>query len=90
MTRGRHRRADPPASIECRELVGYVTDYLEGTVSLDLRARIDHHLALCDGCTEFVHQMRQTAAAARAAGTLRLDPVVRGSLLEAFRSERAR
>lgn len=89
MIGGRHRRADPPASIECRELVGYVTEYLEGAVSADLRATIDHHLALCDGCTEFVHQMRQTAAAARGAETSRLDPGVRSWLLQAFRDEQA-
>ena len=88
MTRGRHRRPDPPAPIECRELVGYVTDYLEGAIPDGLRARIDHHLADCDGCTEFLRQMRQTVAAARGAETRRLDPTVRASLLEAFRRER--
>ena len=90
MSRGRHRRADRPAAIECRELVEHVTDYLDGVISTELRTRIDHHLADCDGCTEFLHQMRQTAYAARGAETRSLDPAVRITLLQAFRSARER
>ncbi len=84
-----HRRPDSPASIECQELVEHVTDYLEGALSSELRARIDRHLADCDECTEFLRQMRQTAAAARGAEVRTLDPAVKATLLEAFRSQRS-
>ena len=77
-----------PAPIECQELVEYVTDYLDDAVSAELRARIDHHLASCDGCTEFLRQMRQTAAAARGIEVEKLGDDVRASLLEAFRTHR--
>lgn len=44
----------------CKELVELVTDYLEGTLSDDLRMRMESHLSGCDGCTNYVEQMRQT------------------------------
>jgi anti-sigma factor RsiW len=86
----RWRRSTSPAAIECQELVEHVTDYLDGALSPELRARIDHHLADCEGCTEFLRQMRQTVAAARGADIRRLDAPVRASLLEAFRSQKGR
>lgn len=83
----RWRRPRPPAPIECQELVEHVTDYLDGALPPELRARIDHHLADCEDCTEFLRQIRQTAAAARGAQVRKLDATVRTSLLEAFRGE---
>ena len=44
----------------CKELVELVTDYLEGTLAEDLRAKMEDHLSRCDGCTNYLEQMRQT------------------------------
>ena len=44
----------------CKELVELVTEYLEGSLSEDVRVRIESHLSGCEGCTNFVEQMRQT------------------------------
>ena len=84
----RWRRFRPPASIECQELVEHITDYLEGSLQPELKARIDHHLAGCKDCTEFLRQMRQTVAAARGAEVRKLDVSVKSELLQAFRAER--
>ena len=47
-------------ALTCRELVELVTDYLEGALSREDRARFDEHLASCEGCTAHLDQMRRT------------------------------
>jgi len=44
----------------CKELVELVTEYLEGSLSEEFRVRIESHLSGCEGCTNYVEQMRQT------------------------------
>jgi anti-sigma factor RsiW len=44
----------------CKELVELVTEYLEGTLPADDRIRMENHLSGCDGCTNYMEQMRQT------------------------------
>lgn len=69
----------------CKELVELVTDYLEGTLPVDVRMRLENHLSGCDGCTHYVEQMRQTI---RMTGKVReenLTPVQRDDLLRLFR-----
>jgi len=46
--------------LTCKEVVEIVSDYLEGALSPEDRARFDQHLAACDGCTHYVEQMRET------------------------------
>jgi len=65
--------------------VELVTDYLDGALPAELRARFELHLAACPGCADYLEQTRQTI---RATGQLRedsLDPAVRDRLLDAFR-----
>ncbi len=74
-----------PAGISCREIVELVTDYLEGALSPEDRARFEAHLELCGPCVEYVEQVRASArivAAATAELELRPD---RDALLNAFR-----
>jgi len=46
----------------CKELVELVTDYLEDALSPAERARFEAHLGRCDGCTNYLDQMRRTIA----------------------------
>ena len=46
--------------LTCKEVVEIVSDYLEGALSAKDRARFDRHLSGCDGCTNYVEQMRET------------------------------
>ena len=48
--------------LTCKEMVEIVTDYLEGALSPEDRSRFEQHLALCDGCTYYVEQMRGRSA----------------------------
>ena len=75
-------------SLACIELVELVTEYLDGTLAPEERVRVDAHLAKCAGCTAYVEQMRQVAAAA---GRLTPEAVPEEAvdrLLEAFRNAR--
>ena len=47
----------------CRRATELVTDYLEGALTGEDRARFEAHLADCHGCTAYLAQMRATIAA---------------------------
>ncbi|HEY7400920.1 MAG TPA: zf-HC2 domain-containing protein [Actinomycetota bacterium] len=71
--------------LTCAEMVELMTDYLEDTMTLELRARFEAHLATCDGCTNFLAQLRETI---RATGRLTEEQIPvrdRDELLRAFR-----
>jgi anti-sigma factor RsiW len=75
--------------LTCRELVEIVTDYLEDGLSPRDRRRFEQHLAACQGCTNYVEQMRDTI---RLAGRLTEDTIpvpVREQMLQAFRNWQA-
>jgi predicted anti-sigma-YlaC factor YlaD len=75
--------------VNCHELVELITDYLEGAMSQEMRARVDEHLVDCDGCTAFLDQFRTTI---RVTGRLTEDqvsPDARESLLQVFRGRRS-
>jgi len=76
----------------CRDLMEFVTDYLDGAMSAEEVGAIDRHLADCPGCRAALDQFRRTI---ELAGTLRpdeveaVDPGVRSELLAIFRSTRS-
>ena len=45
--------------MSCKELVELVTDYLEGALPPEDRARFDAHLRQCPGCETYLDQIRQ-------------------------------
>jgi anti-sigma factor RsiW len=68
----------------CQELVGVITDYLEGILPDSDRRRFEAHLATCPYCVTYVEQMRETI---EVLGELTLDavaPDVRQEVLDAF------
>lgn len=74
--------------LTCKQLVELVTDYLEGALLPEERARFDAHLAGCRGCRAYLEQMRRTI---RLLGTLpeeSLSDDARERLLRAFRGWR--
>ena len=69
----------------CKELVERVTEYLDGTLAADLRMKMEDHLSRCDGCTNYLEQMRQTI---RLTGQVREESLTsqqRDDLLRLFR-----
>jgi anti-sigma factor RsiW len=70
--------------LSCQELVELVTDYFEGALPPEQRARFEAHVAECRGCELHLEQMRATIELARASAPLHERPEVAG-LMEAFR-----
>ena len=82
----RRRRTEDP--LVCREFVELVTDYLEGTLSENDRARMDAHLAECDGCAAYLEDMRRLVGTLQETPQPPADDATREALLRAFRELR--
>ncbi len=77
-------------NLTCKELVALISEYFEGTLTPDVRARFDEHIAGCGNCAGYIAQLRTTI---RLVGTLREDDVeipAREALLGAFRDWKSR
>ena len=79
------RRSPSPSALTCRDLVECITDYLEGTLPAEDRARVDEHLMRCNGCTAYLDQMRRTIAITGKLGEEQIPDSLRDELLKAFR-----
>jgi anti-sigma factor RsiW len=79
---------EAPREMTCRELVELVTEYLEGTLGPDDRARFDAHIEGCDACTAYLEQMRQTLRALGRIPEESISSRAREELLAAFRDWR--
>jgi anti-sigma factor RsiW len=79
------RGAEAPT---CRELVELVTEYLEGALSPEDRARFDEHVADCMGCRAHLDQMRRTLGPVGRLTEGSVSPQAREALLETFRDWR--
>ena len=76
---------EPGMTIRCQEVVELITDYLEGQLDGPTRTELEAHLPLCEGCGEYLRQMRATI---RALGHVPLDSLsetAQADLLAAFR-----
>ena len=82
----RRRRSHDP--LVCKEFVELVTDYLEDTLPADQRARMDAHLAECDGCTGYLEDMRRIVVSLHETPEPPPDPETHDALLRAFRDLR--
>ena len=69
----------------CKELVELVTEYIEGTLPDDVRMRVENHLKGCEGCTNYIEQMRQTIQLTGQIREEHLSPEQRDVLLKLFR-----
>jgi anti-sigma factor RsiW len=75
-----------PRDLACQEFVELVTDYLEGALPRDVRRALEAHLALCDGCTQYLEQMRETIRLTGRVSEESLEPELRERILDAFRA----
>ena len=78
--RGRGERG-----LTCVQVVELVTSYLDGGLSEADRARFDAHLSACDGCTNYLDQMRVTIAVVGRVREDDLSDELKAGLLTAFR-----
>ena len=75
-----------PGGISCREVVELVTEYLDGALDAETRARFEVHLGLCGPCAEYVEQVRTTSRLAAVAVAELDERPDRDALLDAFRA----
>lgn len=77
--------------LTCEQLIGFLTDYLEGNLSLPQRVTFEMHLALCGDCRAYLHNFKTTIAATKAAladGTDDCSAVVPEALVQAILASR--
>ena len=75
--------------MSCKELVEAITNYLEGAMGAEDRARFEAHLEICPFCVTYLEQMRQTIATVGVLDEDSIAPETRRDLLVAFRDWRA-
>jgi len=73
----------------CREAVELVTDYLEGRMSRRDARRFEAHIANCDGCDEYLRQIRATIEILGNVQPEDLAPGTRQGLMDLYRGFRA-
>lgn len=76
------------AELTCQEFVEMVTAFLEDALPDADRARVEAHLAACDGCEQYLAQIEETIAALGKLGE-NVSPAAREELLRMFREWRA-
>ena len=76
------------SDLSCQEFVELVTDYLEGELDEDTRARFDEHRELCPGCETYLDQIGETVARLGELPAESLSVEMQATLLSAFRDVR--
>jgi anti-sigma factor RsiW len=74
--------------LACREVVELVTAYLDSALDPNDRERFEEHLVFCDGCENYLEQMRTTIRLTRRVEE-QLPAELQAELLAAFRGWRA-
>ena len=71
--------------LSCQEMVELVSDYYEGALAPAEAKRFEAHLAVCDGCTTYVEQVRRTIELTGKVSEDVLDDRTREGLMQTFR-----
>jgi anti-sigma factor RsiW len=74
--------------LRCKEFVELVTQYVEGVMPEEERARLEAHLAECEGCSAYLEDMRRLVGSLHEVAEPPPDPQTREALLRAFRDVR--
>jgi anti-sigma factor RsiW len=72
--------------LSCQELIELVTDYIEGALSPEDRARFERHINACSDCRAYLTQMRRTI---EVVGTLEESDIPDDALAQLLRTFRA-
>jgi anti-sigma factor RsiW len=72
-------------SLECRQAVELVTDYLEGALSRRQRRRLEAHLRACPNCSAYLEQIQAVIAISGSVDPEDLSDQARSDLIELYR-----
>ncbi|GEM_PF-1054611 len=53
--------------ITCRELIGFIAEYLDESLAPDARREFDKHLEICSACVSYLESYRHTIVLGKAA-----------------------
>jgi anti-sigma factor RsiW len=73
-------------ALSCQELVELVTAYVEDAMPSDERKQFERHIQTCDGCGQYLEQMRTTIRLTGQLTPEAVSPEAERDLLSAFRS----
>jgi anti-sigma factor RsiW len=59
----------------CRDLIGFLMEYLDGGLPAEARAAFERHLAICRDCRIYLRNYQETVRAGRAALQMSDEPV---------------
>jgi len=76
--------------MNCRQIVELMTDYLEGALSEADRKRFEAHMTDCDGCTEYLKQLRTTMRLTGRIADQSIPAQLEAELEQAFRDWKSR
>ena len=76
--------------LSCQELVELITSYLEDALPADDRRRFDEHIGECEGCRNYLEQMRITVRLLGGITIYDLDVDAEDALLHTFRNWKSR
>jgi predicted anti-sigma-YlaC factor YlaD len=75
--------------LTCQEVIELLSSYIEGGLTVEDRRRVDEHLSLCDGCTTYLEQMRETIRLSGMVTEEQVPEDEKTALLAAFRDWRS-
>ena len=74
--------------IVCREFAELATEFLDGAMPAETLELVEEHLAMCDWCRDYLHQIETTARAVAAEPeTIEPAPETLDGLVAAFRAK---
>lgn len=76
------------SELDCAEFVELVTEFLEHSLDAETQRRVIDHLALCDGCELYLHQVQRTIGVLADLPRETLPEHTKNALLTAFRQQR--
>ncbi|MFN7020006.1 MAG: anti-sigma factor family protein [Phycisphaerales bacterium] len=53
--------------LTCKELIDFLIDYTDGTLSPEVRGEFDRHLSVCPSCRAYLDSYQRTISLARRA-----------------------
>jgi predicted anti-sigma-YlaC factor YlaD len=76
-------------NLSCREVADLITEYLDGSLSLGQRVRVQIHLGMCFACRNFLKQMQYTLLTLQRLPPEPIPPHIKEELLRRFRHWRS-
>lgn len=59
--------------MNCREVIAFLVEYLDGELPADARAEFERHLSLCESCVAYLATYRETIQISRMAAARKDD-----------------